>query len=483
MSTRLRQTKEMGKLHIKYSKTNPTGSGTMYTGMSDAGRWKLIVDDVVPPISKVTPRYRVYGRPSDFRNMLTADGKERKLKKTIFPMHDVEVRSFSSWASQGTLTNVGYVPGNYTKITFEGPIAACARPQDVRYLDNDGHDLADLSPAVSWDYNIAREVLTKAYNDMGRSDASLSITVFKTIAILKMITNPLKALAKGIASARLMYLKGLPIKVGEIYYNARTGKPLHPKMVKRLTRAAQQQAADNYLVYNFGWRNLVRNINDALYTYAKEQDAWTAARVSKARKYALSKTYTYRVGSSYGIGSQGFQASWVAYRTDKVYYTAKCYYKMGYAKPPLWDYGLDIYHVWQGVWDWIPWSFVVDWFGDISSWITRMSMNHMVSPLGNCVTKVTETRIRYECDHATCNARYAVPPTSSHLYVHRRDMKRMINQSPAAYPQFFSFKFSESRVFSIIALAVQQILRFKNVKHEATPLRPSSNLSQTGSYL
>jgi hypothetical protein len=124
----------------------------------------------------------------------------------------------------------------------------------------------------------------------------------------------------------------------------------------------------------------------------------------------------------------------------------------------------------SGIWECIPYSFVVDWFVNVGDWIKAVTPNPAVSVINNWITTCTmyeETDFDLQAQKYVSNS----PPTTykasvSGGYRTTRSYKRVAGQPMASHPAVTALTVSPLHSVDALSLTVQSIsTRLGSFKH------------------
>lgn len=137
-------------------------------------------------------------------------------------------------------------------------------------------------------------------------------------------------------------------------------------------------AASAYLGNKYGTSNTIRDSIDviSLFTQKGIRRAWHGNSIARSRG---SDTYTVPSGRFQGI-------VWERQCNVKLYYRP-CDAPMSRLLQRLYDY--DIFPSYQNLWDLVPYSFVVDWFKDVGSYLDALDSQCYLSTINTVGTLVT----------------------------------------------------------------------------------------------
>lgn len=229
-----------------------------------------------------------------------------------------------------------------------------------------GNMLAYFLGSVSSDLSVAQSYLQKAddlavksfYSKLAQTQASFKGAVFtgELKESLQMIRNPARSLRKGVSD----YLDHLK-KNGP-----RKAKRDRPKFVR-----------DSWLEYSFGWRPLVKDIEDAataFYTSGLTKPIFkmVSSRGSEGSQPKQSPLASY----SAGIGGLYLQFHTETTSRAMVRYYG-IYRSSGDGPSRFSYYGFNLYEFVPTLWELIPYSFLVDYFTNIGDILTAWSYRNI----------------------------------------------------------------------------------------------------------
>lgn len=238
------------------------------------------------------------------------------------------------------------------------------------------------------------------------------------------------------------------------------------KSRKRYSMKTAKQILDatskTWLEYRYGWKPLIMDCDTIV------QECTRKAAKSGDRLVARSGTSTQRNNSSpfslTGLGGWPLTATGVVATEFKAATHAGVLYQM-----TTWSdtnrlnraLGSRPNDMPATLWEIVPYSFVVDWFVGVGSWLTAITPNPDVTVLGNWVTYTSETcdkfsgKIKYPAPSPLGTDSYSSFTATSRSGVFRRDC----NQQLASFPVLKANVLPAINAIDGVALVLSKVLK------------------------
>lgn len=172
---------------------------------------------------------------------------------------------------------------------------------------------------------------------------------------------------------------------------ALTGSTAVPNNVNRAFRrevnsSARQRAANTWLQLQYGWKPLLSDVYGSAEQCAKSLNRPRLTKVSTSKQYSSSTSFTYQVGlnsllTAKEVYSDKFRGKMTCvFSVDSA--AARTMTEIGVTNPAL------------VAWELLPYSFVVDWFLPIGSWLGN------IDATANCnlVNRTNSFKYEHRCD-------------------------------------------------------------------------------------
>lgn len=241
-------------------------------------------------------------------------------------------------------------------------------PSYTTYSESPYVMLANAPDDRSAAYNMAYE---KFKDDLGKS-ASLSVSIAERKQAIGMIADRASQLGSFARNLRKLDFAGAAKSLG-----------LDPKQTKKLGLRGNAKAfSSNYLEFHFGWSPLVGDIGNAVNVL---QGGVPPARVS-GRGSIKKRTKVYWNPQPPGQGNlPGWNWTIHDYKTD-----CKIVADISVSNPNLWLANqLGFVNPATVAWELVPFSFVVDWFVNVSDFLSGYT-----DMLGLSITRSSTTYAR-----------------------------------------------------------------------------------------
>lgn len=223
-----------------------------------------------------------------------------------------------------------------------------------------------------------------------------------------------------------------------------------PKLLKKLNRprnyrrpnkgkpgTALSYASSAWLQYRYGIMPLIYDIDTVR---GMTRDLFSP------RDFPYKKSRTVRQLSSSSIttkfsarGTPGGVYAWGQYTTStQTTARAMAFYRATNQSSGA-QLGVDITSIPSMLWELTPYSFVVDWFADVGTWLRAITPKAGITGLGSCTsiqiknTTIAETLIG--CASPTISATYPASPLCSSIDALNVRYTRSVATTPAQYPE------------------------------------------------
>jgi len=214
--------------------------------------------------------------------------------------------------------------------------------------------------SVAWYQNLANWALESAFAKFNEAQVDFALILGELGETLAMLRNPLKGLLKLLNTLRQTF---------------RTVGPL------------VTFAADTHLLYRYGISPLIKDIEDTIQAFNNKAAQFVKGQMyrKKSRKVTTSTTTTLSTRQS--VGEFYVTPVW----TKEISYqaTANVFAQFVIDIDTKWDparYGFDPRQLPALMWELVPFSFVVDWFWSVGTWLRAIMPLPHLNYLGNCVS-------------------------------------------------------------------------------------------------
>lgn len=224
--------------------------------------------------------------------------------------------------------------------------------------------LPTLQEPVGFDESWANDVLVKAQSSINSADIDVGVNIAELGSALRMMTNPIAGLASFLNK---FFMKG-GVRIR------------HPN-----TRAALSYLSDKWLEVRYGWIPLCSDFAkglDSVYTHSVP-----FIQGERGKKVIGPTTIGPTIVNGVTLSGMNLTYSYRYTRTSYTEARAKIYFtiidRKHFRKVKL---GLDSLNFPKTVWELVPFSFAVDWFADVGSWISAITPNPAIHTLGASVS-------------------------------------------------------------------------------------------------
>lgn len=270
----------------------------------------------------------------------------------------------------------------------------------------------------------ALSVLVNAKAKMHEAEADIGLMLAEGRETLSMLLNPFSSLRK-----------------------------LLTRMVASRRGKGLKAITDTWLEYRYGVMPLLSDIDALRQLGQKQLNINSDINVKRSSlkvvttPYSVSRFKGLQCGSSYAIGTRSVK--------QETIYRATSLYMCNLTTAA--NLGLDASSIPATLWELVPYSFVVDWFIDVGSWIKAITPHPGIVDMGNIVSATTirtdETCIDMMCASPSPSSDF---PASPHNSVHtctsvgyRRGINNVLPSIPGINPSLLSFK----RTLDAVALS------------------------------
>jgi len=368
------------------------------------------------------------------------------------PLNPFEVRTFSAWANISTVHKGTNVYPYTTAWDLTGPFGELLLSMDPKlFLTQDGINL-DLAASPIMDSKLVDILKWKAYRKVGASTAELGIAFGQIGQTVVMLAKPLKV------ALRVWRFLQAECRAGSVLMNRAIPyfmQSRHRVPAKRRTKQLMKKAADNWLEFSYGLLPTIQDVKDGVEGIEQILKPFRRVKLAKAGKKTTTKVVSL---ITVPIPTTNFSLKYRKTEETTFQYTCKYFYKFNMPETPGQILGLDVNSIATVAWDLLPWSFVVDWFLDVGGFLNSITRGRSATVLGDFTSlKVTKT-IWYECIEASYWGSPISTP-SSFLKVRYESLKRVTNQSPAAFPGLCVPTASFMRSMNAFSLMIQKFIR------------------------
>lgn len=217
-----------------------------------------------------------------------------------------------------------------------------------------------------WDQPMANEALNLALANVNEASAEVGVMLMELKQTLDLIRHPLRSLVKNL------------------------GKLARARNMRRRLSGVATTAADAHLMTRYGIIPLISDIVALQFSLASVVRKDVHALRRNRGTIETASDFVYQDGT-YAYGSQ-FCRRYTTIVTTKTV-TGVVYYQHllgmeGLSK--LSKFGVSPEQLLTIGWELIPYSFVVDWFLNVGTWLRAISPNHSILKKGACVSQKTE---------------------------------------------------------------------------------------------
>jgi hypothetical protein len=333
-------------------------------------------------------------------------------------------------SSGGTIT---FVHPGWGKVDIRGPLAA--------FYASDFADDERSQPIWALDEDaLGQQALVRAFASMNSGDVLSSVSFAEAGKTINMLRKPMSGSLKLLDKC--------------------IGRKL--SLIKRGATVVQA-ATDAWLEYRFGWRPLLQDI-EGLAKASVAQYPGEFLQVAKGTAKREAKASFQRTGMMsprLGTGLANFSAK------RKISATAKCYFNisgLSRAEYQARAFGLGLDTVPSHIWEVVPFSFVVDRFVDVGSWLRAITPSPGVVLRGSVLSVREDFELVVDraginaLIHSTEAGDREYTELSDDVYVeNRRALNRYANPSLPSTPPVNKTALTFSQNADHVALMVQQL--------------------------
>jgi len=297
--------------------------------------------------------------------------------------------------------------------------------------------------------NSGNSALLSAYGKMNESDFQALVSVAEFRKTVALLAGPFHAFYDLTVAydKRLKAIRNLKrsVKESKLKFALRTHKLL----------------GNAWLQYRYGWRPLVNDIQNAM-------KAYEAIMGSKKQPPLVVKRSTRELAYGYSgknLDSKPSNGVWMEYKHRwDVKVTAGVIYRLrdqSLNARAAHITGLTLRDLPGVAWELVPYSFVVDWFIDVGSWLNAVLPNAGVEVMGNWVTTKT-TLVSFNTVLTWCST-ITDPPVTTYSpgggdFVERTiSTSRRVGLPLPALPQFTFRDLGTLRIVDGLELIVQRL--------------------------
>lgn len=286
--------------------------------------------------------------------------------------------------------------------------------------------------------NLVEAAATRAWSDVAKSDAQMLVFLAELRKTYALLRNPLANVQK--------YLN-------KIRYDRSVTKDPSKKAL-----ALGQYVSSEWLTYRYGWLQLMRDITSILKAVGRERKS---GLVSARGRNALEKSDSV---SSVALALPSYGFEYTIQYFDSVKVKAGLLHN---AELDLDDYlGFTADQLIPTLWEVIPFSFVVDWFANVQSYLTALvpyavvpikGKYHVIERSKTAVLNVTRT---YWHDNNPTGFNYFIQGVAGAEHVTIRTKERLDTlPAPSLRSTFKLSDFTDTRIKDALALIIQQLNR------------------------
>lgn len=238
------------------------------------------------------------------------------------------------------------------------------------------------------------------------------------------------------------------------------------------TRSAARAFSNMWLEYRYGWKPLILDIHQVYKNHRTFRSRLfkrrLVARASQSGSQNTSKSFEMQPCiPDFGV----WKASGTVTRSQEVAAHAGVIYEVqprSASEQVSVDYRLGADSLLQTAWELTPFSFVVDWFVDVGTWLEAIIPVPGVQILGSWVTTVNTSSTTYSCTGFQGRTDSVITETGTlgSSVHHRKIIERLINQClPQAPPVNFDFS-SLTHAVDGSCLTIQRLLAdLRSIRH------------------
>lgn len=352
-----------------------------------------------------------------------------------------------------------FSPGRLkVKPVAHGKSVVVSRPDTVKVYNTyngvvkpvfvlDGHIMA-LSIMPDWDTNAAlagpsypasaNRLLWQSLGKVSEPDVDLGVNLAEVASTMSMLVNPIGSAAKFLKS----FVKQPP--------PSRRGA-WSPKRVSRYLTS-------KWLELRYGWTPLVADIESAR-SLVKVSYFPELSRTTVIDRSVVSTPETY-VGRNFYAPAY-FTLRWNKETTEVTTDRASCYFSIVNRKQlQAIRLGGSLTNLPSFLWELVPYSFVLDWWLDLGTWIRACTPNSSVSVKGYCISRQVEFRQNNVGVAVSLNESSPRSALSSCYSLHRTTYQRwFVSEIPFVLPSLDSAFNSLKHAVDAVALSHQKFKR------------------------
>jgi len=287
------------------------------------------------------------GGPIIGSSRVTLCNRTRKFHPGKASLNPVDHRSFVSECPSVTARCSRYSPSNVTW-TVKGPIAA------VLAYGNVSSTLPVPTPVTDKELT----ALYNTFNKVLQPQVDVGMMLGEAKETLSMLRSPFSLFPKLIQQCR----KPRTVRGSDIKY-----------------------AANAWLTHRYGLMPLMMDVDTIRRAYLKGLYRHGGLRHSTSR-VPISDSVSSFTTSSTLLNNVAFR--WCFQQTTKTFAASTILFRYNDLGPNL---GLSIYDLPNLIWELVPYSFAVDWFLNIGSWLRTVVPNPRIEKLGSCTSTKRET--------------------------------------------------------------------------------------------
>lgn len=375
-------------------------------------------------------------------------------------MNDVQIAEVRGFCSRGVVKTPSLPPG-WTTWYMEGtPASEGMKNSEIQY--EVGFTLHDLSRPLELDTVYAQVALARAMAKVSAPDVDFAEIVGELEQTTKLASDPFKTLGGLLrkfqryssADAWICKPRSLPqlgnrLATGNLKRLAYSALDV-PTLLsgplaifgfrtrrkvgrRKISNTMITEAANRWLQYRYGIAPLMSDITTAFERVQTLVARLVQVRMVKATVVSgrRNRTWEWTAASSIPGFTHTYRITCSIF--DRT--TAKVYFRLKLADDyvNLRDLGCDSSNIIPVIHELGRWSFVVDWFYGIESWLRSWNQDPSLQILGNCVSRKRDVNVRIEIVATTYQGYPCQVPNSKH-YSHRRELCRKVNMDAPPYP-------------------------------------------------
>jgi len=262
-------------------------------------------------------------------------------------------------------------------------------------------DVQSFYPTPIRDDAFAKQTLIKCYDKLNSAPVDLGVMLAELGETLHMLRHPFEAISKNTYWKRAFKRVRPGINESVKNYVTRDWIDSQGRLRRRFynidrslhLRDSRMLAADMWLQFRYGIMPLMRDIESIISHFNRQLDSLEGFRSKRAM------AETDKTGTSYSLKSlDGF--SWMAQKKKVTHIKSSSVvyfkYRLNQTGSKARYFGLDYDNVPTVVWEKIHLSFVIDWFINVSRWLTAIKADPFHEYLGNCTSQVHTVKCEVE---------------------------------------------------------------------------------------